>query len=233
MKQHREPPRVIQLLLYIPVQNLYILYILHHLFLVCVCGGGCSLQRTLQTVHLQLFFHHVSCALTPAVRCSGVKTQPDSMSQNARKGLPRNLGTPNDTPPSTLLMNSKGLNPSPKRAVRDPKTGRAVQERNSYAVSVWKRVKAKLEGRDIDPNRRMSATEQVDFVIKEATNMDNLAQLYEGWTAWVEGLEIHQRPAGLGCRNSSTGPHWGEEMGSGCFVRPPKLPGTQTGAATS
>lgn len=26
---------------------------------------------------------------------------------------------------------------------------------------------------------------QVDVVIKEATNMDNLAQLYEGWTAWV------------------------------------------------
>lgn len=26
---------------------------------------------------------------------------------------------------------------------------------------------------------------QVDFVIKEATNLDNLAQLYEGWTAWV------------------------------------------------
>ncbi|XP_008297822.1 serine/threonine-protein kinase SMG1 [Stegastes partitus] len=120
-----------------------------------------------------------------AVRCSGVKTQPDSMSQNARKALPRNLGTPTDTPPSTLQMNSKGFNPSPKRAVRDPKTGRAVQERNSYAVSVWKRVKAKLEGRDIDPNRRMSVTEQVDFVIKEATNMDNLAQLYEGWTAWV------------------------------------------------
>uniref|UniRef100_A0A667Z9R8 non-specific serine/threonine protein kinase n=1 Tax=Myripristis murdjan TaxID=586833 RepID=A0A667Z9R8_9TELE len=119
-----------------------------------------------------------------AVRCNWVKTQPDSMSQNTRKTLPRNLGTPADTPPSTLLM-SKGLNPSPKRAVRDPKTGRAVQERNSYAVSVWKRVKAKLEGRDVDPNRRMSVTEQVDFVIKEATNMDNLAQLYEGWTAWV------------------------------------------------
>ncbi|CAL8342926.1 unnamed protein product [Merluccius merluccius] len=120
-----------------------------------------------------------------AVRCTSVKTQPDSMSQNARKALPRNLGTPADTPPSTLLMTSKALNPSPKRAVRDPKTGRAVQERNSYAVSVWKRVKAKLEGRDVDPNRRMSVTEQVEFVIKEATNLDNLAQLYEGWTAWV------------------------------------------------
>lgn len=39
----------------------------------------------------------------------------------------------------------------------------AVQERNSYAVSVWKRVKAKLEGRDVDPNRRMSVAEQVTF----------------------------------------------------------------------
>lgn len=37
----------------------------------------------------------------------------------------------------------------------------AVQERNSYAVSVWKRVKAKLEGRDVDPSRRMTVTEQV------------------------------------------------------------------------
>ncbi|XP_028978964.2 serine/threonine-protein kinase SMG1 isoform X1 [Esox lucius] len=120
-----------------------------------------------------------------AVRCSGVKTQPDSMSQNARKPLPRNIATPADTPPSAQMMNSKGLNPSPKRAVRDPKTGRAVQERNSYAVSVWKRVKAKLEGRDVDPNRRMSVTEQVDYVIKEATSVDNLSQLYEGWTAWV------------------------------------------------
>lgn len=31
----------------------------------------------------------------------------------------------------------------------------------------------------------LAVLSQVDFVIKEATNMDNLAQLYEGWTAWV------------------------------------------------
>ncbi|XP_047656550.1 serine/threonine-protein kinase SMG1 isoform X1 [Tachysurus fulvidraco] len=127
----------------------------------------------------------VQTSFAAAVRCSGVKTQPDCMSQNARKALSRNLGTPADTPPSTLLISNKSLAPSPKRTVRDPKTGKAVQERNSYAVSVWKRVKAKLEGRDTDPNRRMSVTEQVDYVIKEATNLDNLAQLYEGWTAWV------------------------------------------------
>lgn len=37
----------------------------------------------------------------------------------------------------------------------------AVQERNSYAVSVWKRVKMKLDGRDPDANRRSTVPEQV------------------------------------------------------------------------
>ncbi|TRY87779.1 hypothetical protein DNTS_015691 [Danionella cerebrum] len=160
-----------------------------------------------------------------AVRCSGVKTQPDGMSQNARKALPRNFGTPVDTPPSTLMVSSKGLAPSPKRAVRDPKTGRAVQERNSYAVSVWKRVKAKLEGRDVDSNRRMSVTEQVDYVIKEATNMDNLAQLYEGWTAWAQ--ETSQLEEQLQA--------WGEVILAGDQVlrwEKPWYPGALVGATT-
>ncbi|MGH0130149.1 UNVERIFIED_CONTAM: hypothetical protein FKN15_041200 [Acipenser sinensis] len=137
---------------------------------------------------------------------SALKTEPDSMSQNARKPLQRNMDTLADTPPSTLLLTSKGLAPSPKRAVRDPKTGRAVQERNSYAVSVWKRVKAKLEGRDVDPNRRMSVAEQVDYVIKEATNVDNLAQLYEGWTAWVTNVENLSMPCLLSVRNLTKQP---------------------------
>ncbi|XP_030068689.1 serine/threonine-protein kinase SMG1 isoform X2 [Microcaecilia unicolor] len=121
-----------------------------------------------------------------AVRSNtGQKTQPEVMSQNAKKLIQKNLAPSADTPPSTVPGTGKNVACSPKKAVRDPKTGKAVQERNSYAVSVWKRVKAKLEGRDVDPNRRMSVAEQVDFVIKEATNLDNLAQLYEGWTAWV------------------------------------------------
>lgn len=121
-----------------------------------------------------------------AVRSSTTqKTQPEVMSQNARKMAQRNLVASANTPPGTTLGSGKNIAPSPKKAARDPKTGKAVQERNSYAVSVWKRVKAKLEGRDVDPNRRMTVAEQVDYVIKEATNLDNLAQLYEGWTAWV------------------------------------------------
>ncbi|XP_062915129.1 serine/threonine-protein kinase SMG1 isoform X2 [Mobula hypostoma] len=121
-----------------------------------------------------------------AVRSSTTqKTQPEVMSQNARKMAQRNLAASANTPPGTSTGLGKNVAPSPKKAARDPKTGKAVQERNSYAVSVWKRVKAKLEGRDVDPNRRMTVAEQVDYVIKEATNLDNLAQLYEGWTAWV------------------------------------------------
>lgn len=37
----------------------------------------------------------------------------------------------------------------------------AVQERNVYAVSVWRRVRWKLEGKDPDPARRYTVQEQV------------------------------------------------------------------------
>ena len=30
-----------------------------------------------------------------------------------------------------------------------------------------------------------SVGEQVDFIIREAMNMENLALMYEGWTAWI------------------------------------------------
>lgn len=64
----------------------------------------------------------------------------------------------------------------------------AVQERNSYAVSVWKRVKAKLEGRDIDPNRRMSVTEQVynlEFLYLYPTDYMELdVMFYFGLNRW-------------------------------------------------
>ena len=36
----------------------------------------------------------------------------------------------------------------------------ALQERNTYAISVWRRVKSKLDGRDQD-NKKMSVPDQV------------------------------------------------------------------------
>jgi len=41
----------------------------------------------------------------------------------------------------------------------------AIQERNSYAVGVWRRVKMKLDGRDPDSSKRLSVTEQVSQFI--------------------------------------------------------------------
>lgn len=63
--------------------------------------------------------------------------------------------------------------------------GAALQERNGYAVGVWKRVKMKLDGRDPDSGKRSTVADQVDYTIKEATRLENLALLYEGWTPWV------------------------------------------------
>lgn len=55
--------------------------------------------------------------------------------------------------------------------MRDKRTGKALQEQNSYAVGVWRRVKAKLDGRDPDPNYRMTVTEQVSHHISVYTTI--------------------------------------------------------------
>ncbi|XP_011302537.1 serine/threonine-protein kinase SMG1 isoform X2 [Fopius arisanus] len=77
---------------------------------------------------------------------------------------------------------------SPRKGIpmaRDPTTGKAVQERNAYALNVWRRVRMKLEGRDPNSSRKYTTAEQVEYVIREAQSTDNLALLYEGWTPWV------------------------------------------------
>nr|CAI5830166.1 unnamed protein product [Callosobruchus analis] len=70
-------------------------------------------------------------------------------------------------------------------AKQDSVNGGKGQQRNAYAVNVWRRVKMKLEGRDPDHGRKCTVQEQVEYVIREASSLDNLALLYEGWTPWV------------------------------------------------
>ncbi|XP_065311979.1 serine/threonine-protein kinase SMG1 isoform X2 [Dermacentor albipictus] len=95
---------------------------------------------------------------------------------NAQDGL--------DQPKNATV--NKSVEQTPDRKVtKDPRTGKALQERNSYAVGVWRRVKMKLDGRDPDSSKRSSVAEQVDYIISEATRLENLALLYEGWTPWV------------------------------------------------
>jgi hypothetical protein len=61
---------------------------------------------------------------------------------------------------------------------------RAAQERNTQAAAVWRRVHAKLDGRDGDHGRR-SVAEQWDALVSEATSEARLAHMYEGWAPWV------------------------------------------------
>ncbi|KAL1239087.1 Serine/threonine-protein kinase [Trichinella pseudospiralis] len=56
---------------------------------------------------------------------------------------------------------------------------------NALALNAWKCVRAKLEGRNSKSEIPLSIADQVDALISDATNLDNLALMYEGWTAWV------------------------------------------------
>lgn len=62
---------------------------------------------------------------------------------------------------------------------------RVARGKNAYAVSVLRRVEMKLDGRDIVENRNLSIAEQVDHLLKQATSVDNLCNMYEGWTPWI------------------------------------------------
>jgi hypothetical protein len=66
----------------------------------------------------------------------------------------------------------------------DARPAVAEQERNAQATTVWRRVRAKLEGRDGDGGRR-SVGEQVDALVKDATADARLCMMYEGWAPWI------------------------------------------------
>ncbi|RZF47001.1 hypothetical protein LSTR_LSTR014769 [Laodelphax striatellus] len=86
--------------------------------------------------------------------------------------------TPATKRPPLLRQDSVCLSPKKSVLHRDPHTGKAVQERNKYALSVWRRVRLKLEGRDRDPGRKYSVQEQfstkIRFEISSFTRLENL-----------------------------------------------------------
>ncbi|XP_055626781.1 serine/threonine-protein kinase Smg1 [Toxorhynchites rutilus septentrionalis] len=105
------------------------------------------------------------------------QSRDDDVAINAEKEMHDKIGMPIVDSPAKKLTSEGGTN----KVQQTPKE----QKRNAYAVSVWRRIRMKLEGRDPDPNRRCTAQEQVDWMIREAMEPDNLAVLYEGWTPWV------------------------------------------------
>lgn len=73
------------------------------------------------------------------------------------------------------------------------KKGEREQARKGFAAATLRRFKAKLEGLTerhglSGEGRRvsvLSVEEQVEKLLQQATSIDNLAQMYEGWTPWI------------------------------------------------
>ncbi|KAK8968828.1 Serine/threonine-protein kinase TOR [Platanthera guangdongensis] len=94
-------------------------------------------------------------------------------------------------------------------------------KKNAYAVSILGQVELKIDGRDIDNERVMQASQQVDHLIMEATSIDNLCSM----SLDIRGEDL----AVTGVRNSVN--LWAPELvtmegiadfGDDAF-RPPKL----------
>ncbi len=101
--------------------------------------------------------------------------------------------------------------PSLAAASHAPHTSaHAQQQRNEHAVSVLRRVKAKLEGRvDVAPGRpadrdaRVTVSRQVDWLIEQARSEDNLCRMFEGWAPWSVLVESFPVRLVSGCLSSS------------------------------
>ncbi|KAI4298401.1 hypothetical protein L6164_031967 [Bauhinia variegata] len=86
------------------------------------------------------------------------------------------------------FSSNKVKNDPEQREVPDPNLNaisRVGRGKNAYALSVLRRVEMKIDGRDISENRETGIAEQVDYLLQQATSVDNLCNMYEGWTPWI------------------------------------------------
>ncbi|OQR94690.1 phosphatidylinositol kinase [Achlya hypogyna] len=60
-----------------------------------------------------------------------------------------------------------------------------VQERNRYGLQVLQRVKEKLDGFPTPRAPPLKVPAHVDWLVSQATSVDNLCVMYEGWTPWI------------------------------------------------
>ncbi|KAF2086756.1 FAT-domain-containing protein [Saccharata proteae CBS 121410] len=74
--------------------------------------------------------------------------------------------------------------PRHRSSAAPPGDPEAREEQNARAIQVLSRVKQKLTGRDFKPHEELNVNNQVDRLIKEATNLENLCQHYIGWCSF-------------------------------------------------
>lgn len=60
-----------------------------------------------------------------------------------------------------------------------------VEKVNTNAEQVLFKIENKIMGRDLQNTESVSIKKQVDVLIKAATNENNLAVMFHGWSAWL------------------------------------------------
>jgi len=58
-------------------------------------------------------------------------------------------------------------------------------QRLAFASATLSIFQRKLSGRASSQDAALPVEQHVDHLIKEATSLDNLSKMYEGWTAWI------------------------------------------------
>ncbi|CAN6447682.1 unnamed protein product [Victoria cruziana] len=108
-----------------------------------------------------------------------------SITSNTKKDIPDMLSASDGKRKVVvdLLKDKSDKNNDPPSKVDS--RGGVYKRKNAYALSVLKRVEMKLDGCGIGGDRAMSISEQVDYLLKQATSIDNLCNMYEGWTPWI------------------------------------------------
>ncbi|GAB4853946.1 Serine/threonine-protein kinase smg1 [Ancistrocladus abbreviatus] len=86
----------------------------------------------------------------------------------------------------TSLISKVEVDDESRKGQPSKKDGARVSRgKNAFAMSILRRIDMKIDGRDIAENREITVAEQVEYLLKQATSIDNLCNMYEGWTPWI------------------------------------------------
>ncbi|XP_031125880.1 serine/threonine-protein kinase SMG1-like [Ipomoea triloba] len=157
----------------------------------CVTSSETSLADTLNGPDIMDPIHHSvdgregreHSLLSPSVGIPLPEMSPSeqSRSQNIQETSGLKL-LPNI---ETSLSTQERVEDNSEAPVTNTEASCRTRGKNPYAVSVLRRMEMKLDGRDIVDDRELSVGEQVDYLLKQATSIDNLCNMYEGWTPWI------------------------------------------------
>ncbi|KAK6946177.1 Serine/threonine-protein kinase SMG1 [Dillenia turbinata] len=86
------------------------------------------------------------------------------------------------------LSNAKVDNKNQEAPLPNPDAAHLpTRGKNAYAMSVLKRIQMKIDGKDIAGHREITVAEQVDYLLKQATSVDNLCNILAYLTLSVDG----------------------------------------------